>query len=1373
MFPNIISVLTAVRESILDPKTYKPLLLGIGVILIHNLVPFDALFDRMENAKHQNLMLTIRNMEQRVQDDKFNQYLSSNSFESIPTDSFERWSKSPICYQVYGDNIEFWTRKSIILPLTFLDNKKSQTCLFHKDNKHYLVTSRRHNGKCYVGIIDLENFIIDHFEEKCFFQSFDSEELGFQVLSFPSVNSKPYTSKSGELLFAIKKINYHNPWQILWNLILILIEFFLIFRFIVSFCRNICSTSSFLGVILFFGFINSIRTLMLNEHLPKQLYSLKLFNPSLYSGINPSLGDLFLFISCSQFIIVFMSKNLVIDYVSIRKYRLQFIIHTLTISLLLGEAFSMSKIFYGLVVESSVWFNFNYFPRLTIYSFVGLSIMLMTFYNYFALSTFLIKMIARFQMKTTNIIISLAINILLILLAQSFLNNHFKSEIYVLLGVLLLLSLISYIRYFKGIISSRFNIALFLIFTTSVTTYLLYINNVRKDNLVLSAVASNLVFGRDAKLEKQLTKWIEVKARNPSLDLDSSLKKIICIKEIDEYQFQKLTIEDSVLPANKLRFKSEEGERFYVFKTLIDSQWQFFSIFPNNYLNQKEVASRQTIADIIIQDNNIGYAIYQNDSLIESSKSFEFSSRFKGNTLQNQGNQVNQTFIISKELKTIISTKKLKPVSILTQFSYLFSFNLVLYFATRLIYSVFNTGRFIRRKKSFTSLSNKIILFVFTFVITIFTSIALLTYSNLMSKFEEYNQERLQNKIENIKLTLQNLSNNLASSTQIQNYIKQVAQFNHFDIKLYDEKSFLQLSAVSTMPNQEYLDPLLFKKILSSGSSVRSKVSRTSESHQQEIVEPLVFRNSSLYYLSLSLISHQDSQADASKLIVELINLYVILFFISMMIALWISNNITQPLQWIADRISSIEVTQKNEYLEYPSNDEIGELVKKYNSMLDQIAKKTRELVFAEREEAWSQMAKQIAHEIKNPLTPMKLKIQYLQKKIKEGSQDIEKLTANVTDTLLEQIQNLDTIARSFSEFAKLHEPNIKNIDWITAVNNVSNVFENNHVNIRFTTDLSSAIISCDPDQMTSCLNNIIKNAIQASNDKSKIIIDINLIQSRNQYILQIQDYGSGIPEETQANVFTPNFTTKSSGSGLGMAITKKIIQSFGGQINFYSQAGHGATFYIEIPIPDSYFEQKKYSDLEQTWIQKGLRDLSQLDIVIDLKYASSNNVFGQKLYRDFENAFVTKNTFFKLKVASDLLKNEFNDYRLIVWDALRPHSIHQEIWDTYQGEQKQKYIADPSKSSMHNYGVAIDVGLVRITPEKIPAYQLLDFGCDFDEFTEIAHIDYMMLEKAQIDNRILLSRIMEIAGFKSFSHEWWHFESEEKDQVREKNERF
>jgi signal transduction histidine kinase/D-alanyl-D-alanine dipeptidase len=1371
MFAKIIFILTAIRESILDPKTYKPLLLGIGVILIHVLVPFDTLFDLMENAKHQDLILTIRNMEQRVQDDKFNHYLSLNSFESIPTDSFERWSKSPICYQVYGDNIEFWTRKSIILPLTFLVNKKSQTCLFPKGNKHYLVTSRRYNGKYYVGIIDLENHIKEHFEETRFFQSFDSEKLGFQVLRFPSLNSKSYTSKSGELLFAIKKTNNHNPWQILWNLILILIEFFLIFRSIVYFCRNICSASSLLGVILFFGLLNSIRTLMLKEHLPEQLYSLKLFNPSLYSGANPSLGDLFLFISCTQFIIVFMSKNLVIDYASIRRFRLQFIIHTLTITLLLGEAFSMSKIFYGLVVESSVWFNFNYFPRLTIYSFVGLSIMLMTFYNYFALSSFLIKMIARFQMKMTNMIISLAINILLILLAHSFLNP-FKSEIYVLFGILLLLSLISYIHYFKGVISSRFNIALFLIFTSSVTTYLLYINNVRKDNLVLSSVASNLGFGRDAKLEKQLTKWLEVKARNPSLAIDSSLKKIICIKEIDEYQFQKLTIEDSVLPANQLRFKSEDGERFYVFRTLIDSQWQFFSIFPNNYLNQKEVSSRRTIADIIIQDNNIGYAIYQNDSLIESSKSFEFPSRFKSNVMQNQGNQVNQTFIISEELKTVISTKKLEPVSILTQFSYLFSFNLVLYFATRLIYSVINTDRFERRKKSFSSLSNKIILFVFTFVITIFTSIALLTHSNLMNKFEEYNQERLHNKIENIKLTLQNLSINLASNTQIQNYIKQVGQFNHFDVKLYDEKSFLQLSAVSTVPNQEYLDPLLFKKILQSGSRVRSKVSRTSESYLQEIVEPLVSRNSSFHYLSLSLISQQDSQADASKLIVELINLYVILFFVSMMIALWISNKITQPLQWIADRISSIEVTQKNEYLEYPNNDEIGELVKKYNSMLDQIATKTRELVFAEREEAWSQMAKQIAHEIKNPLTPMKLKIQYLQKKIKEGSHDIGKLTASVTDTLLEQIQNLDTIARSFSEFAKLHEPNIKNIDWITAINNVSNVFENNHVNIRFATDLPSAIISCDPDQMTSCLNNIIKNAIQANNDKSKIIIDINLIQSRNQYILQIQDYGSGIPEETQANVFTPNFTTKSSGSGLGMAITKKIIQSFGGQINFYSKAGHGATFYIVIPIPDSYFEEKKYSDLEQTWIQKGLLDLSQLDLVIDLKYASSNNVFGQKLYRDFANAFVTKNTFSKLKVASDLLKNEFSDYRLIVWDALRPHSIHQEIWDTYQGEQKQKYIADPSKSSMHNYGVAIDVGLVKITPEKIPAYQLLDFGCDFDEFTEIAHIDYMMLEETQIDNRILLSRIMEKAGFNSFSHEWWHFESEDKDLVREKYER-
>jgi signal transduction histidine kinase/D-alanyl-D-alanine dipeptidase len=1372
MFPDINFILTAVRESILDPKTYKPLLLGICIVLIHILVPFDIFFDRMENAKHQNFDLIIKNMEQRVQDDEFNQHLSSNSFETTSTDSFEKWSKSPICYQVYSDNIEFWTKKSIILPLTFLNNKKSQTCLFPKDNKQYLVTSRKCNGKHYVGIIDLENYIKDHFKEPHFFKSFDSEKLGFQILSFPSVNSRSYKSRSGEFIFAIKKLDSHNPWRIRWNIILILTEFFLIFRSIVSFCRNICSTYPLPGVILFFGLINSIRSLMLKAHLPEQLYSLRLFNPNLYSGSNPSLGDLFLFILCSQFIIVFMRKNLVIDYASIRRYKLQFLIHTLTITLLLGEAFSMSKIFYGLVVESSVWFNFNYFPRFNVYSFVGLSIMLLTFRNYFALSTFLIKMIARFQMKSTTVIISLSINILLILVAPLFLNLS-RSEVYVLFVILLLFSSISYIRYYKGIISNRFNVALFLFFASSVTTYLLHINNVRKDNLVLSSIASNLGFGRDAKLEKQLTKWLEVKAKNPSLTLDSSLKKTICIKEIDEFQFQKLTIEDSALPANQLRFKSEEGERFYVYRTLIDSQWRFFSIFPNNYLNQKKVASRRTIADVIIQDDNIGYAIYQNDSLIESSKSFGFSSRFKGNVMQNQGNQINQTFVINKELKAIISTKQLEPVSILTQFSYLFSFNLILYFVSTLTYTVFKMGRFDYRKKSLTTISNKIIMFFFTFVMTIFALIALLTYNNLTNKFEEYNQERLHNKIENIKLTLQNLSINLSSNTQIQNYIKKVEQINHFDIKLYDEKSFLLLSADTDIPNQEYLDPLLYNKILQSGSRVRSVLRRTSEKHSQEIVEPLVIANSSLSYLSLSSISNQDSQADSTKLIIALINLYVILFFVSMLIALWIANNITQPLRWIAERISSIDVTQKNEYLEYPNNDEIGELVKKYNFMLDQIAAKTRELVFAEREEAWSQMAKQIAHEIKNPLTPMKLKIQYLQKKIKEGSPDIEKLTESVTDTLLEQIQNLDSIASSFSEFSKLHHPNIEKIDWITSIKSVSNVFKNNRVEIRFATDLSSAFISCDPNQMTSCLNNIVKNAIQASDDNSKIIIDIHLIQSRNQYILQIQDYGSGIPEETQAKVFTPNFTSKSSESGLGLAITKKIIQSCGGQINFYSKVGHGTTFYIAIPIPDSYFEEKKYSDLEHTWIQKGLRDLSRLDLVIDLKYASSNNVFGQKLYLDFENAFVTKNTFAKLKAASELLKNEFSDYRLIVWDALRPHSIQQKMWDTYLGDQKQKYIADPSRSSMHNYGVAIDVGLVQITPEKIPGFQLLDFGCDFDEFSEIAHIDYMMLEEAQIDNRILLDRIMKKAGFKSYSNEWWHFESEDKDLVREKNERF
>jgi nitrogen fixation/metabolism regulation signal transduction histidine kinase len=224
------------------------------------------------------------------------------------------------------------------------------------------------------------------------------------------------------------------------------------------------------------------------------------------------------------------------------------------------------------------------------------------------------------------------------------------------------------------------------------------------------------------------------------------------------------------------------------------------------------------------------------------------------------------------------------------------------------------------------------------------------------------------------------------------------------------------------------------------------------------------------------------------------------------------------------------------------------------------------ELASNQREMAWREMAKQIAHEIKNPLTPMKLKIQLLQKNIKEEREDALEMTEKVCRSLIEQIDNLSNIANEFSNFARLKTPNLEKVDLVRICENVTALFESvKDSNVIFNTSLKEACILGDKDQLVSCLNNIIKNGIQAAIDKNIIpIVEVDLIEVDSIFKIIIKDNGGGIPVQISNKIFEPNFTTKSSGTGLGLAITKKFVEQMNGKIYFEINYGIGATFTFE-----------------------------------------------------------------------------------------------------------------------------------------------------------------------------------------------------------------
>ena len=335
--------------------------------------------------------------------------------------------------------------------------------------------------------------------------------------------------------------------------------------------------------------------------------------------------------------------------------------------------------------------------------------------------------------------------------------------------------------------------------------------------------------------------------------------------------------------------------------------------------------------------------------------------------------------------------------------------------------------------------------------------------------------------------------------------------------------------------------------------------------------EPIInSRGDYLGYLNLPYFTREDElKQGISTFVVAFINLYLILFLASVIVAVALSDKITQPLSLIREKLRGIQLGKRSEQINYQAEDEIGALVREYNHKVDELAESAELLARSERESAWREMAKQIAHEIKNPLTPMKLNIQYLQRAKEEGNEHYDDFFDRVTKNLIEQIDTLSGIATEFSNFAQIPKAKNERFNLVEVIQNVCALFEPNQ-NLHFafeTNGLNELWIYADKEQLSRALLNLVKNGIQAvpSEQRGEICIQVQKTEKVAQ--ITITDNGTGINEEAQEHMFEPNFTTKTSGMGLGLSIVKNIVDNFGGKIWYTTAINRGTTFYIEIPL--------------------------------------------------------------------------------------------------------------------------------------------------------------------------------------------------------------
>ena len=304
-----------------------------------------------------------------------------------------------------------------------------------------------------------------------------------------------------------------------------------------------------------------------------------------------------------------------------------------------------------------------------------------------------------------------------------------------------------------------------------------------------------------------------------------------------------------------------------------------------------------------------------------------------------------------------------------------------------------------------------------------------------------------------------------------------------------------------------------------------------------------------------------------------LFGIYLAIFVLFTIGALVFSNQLTKPIELIQKGLNKISRGEQKTKIPVTSRDEVGALAEAYNQMVNKLDDAQKELIKAERESAWKEMAQQVAHEIKNPLTPMKLNLQHLQRQLEANPENVMNLKPAIEKTaanIIEQIESLNKIASDFSKFSRPIRDPFEPITLGNLLESVADLYKHDDtIHLITAINNSDAIIHCVPDELRRVMINLVKNSIEAS-ENGKCSISIKAGKRGEKIFITIRDNGSGIPVENRENIFVPNFSTKSSGTGLGLAISKKIIEAHSGSIEFESTVGEGTEFLITLPINPS-----------------------------------------------------------------------------------------------------------------------------------------------------------------------------------------------------------
>lgn len=477
------------------------------------------------------------------------------------------------------------------------------------------------------------------------------------------------------------------------------------------------------------------------------------------------------------------------------------------------------------------------------------------------------------------------------------------------------------------------------------------------------------------------------------------------------------------------------------------------------------------------------------------------------------------------------------------------------------------------------SLRNRIFISMILLVLGASILIAGVTVIQYKKESENYHKERLERKEQAIS---ENIKFILASTTHVVNTenmpvilkergkIYEISQVHEMQLNIYDLNGKLLIKSNESFfrdTTNVQIPSYILKELETSRKKrylKKSEVNGQKFQSSYTYITDNKFKPLAILYLPY-LQDDQLLRKDLNEFLFKLGEVYLFMLFIAIILSYFLSKYIIKSLNIISEKIIETRLDKRNQKIEIENaSEEIYALVSAYNSMIDELEESAVKLATGEREQAWREMAKQVAHEIKNPLTPMRLSVQSFQRNFDPLDPNIHKKVEEYSNTLIYQIDTMSTIASAFSNFAKMpaQQNEILNVPKIVKL--ALDIFNEDY--IVFTSEKDEILAKFDRTQLIRVVTNLVKNATQALDDVENPRILVRVEEEEADVCISVSDNGIGISEENKERVFEPKFTTKSSGMGLGLAMVKNLVETYGGSINFTSKRNKGTIFTVRFP---------------------------------------------------------------------------------------------------------------------------------------------------------------------------------------------------------------